>query len=215
MRRGDDAWWRADIDLAPGDRYGFLLDDDATPLPDPRGRRLPDGIHGPSAVVDPAVFADAGDRQEAERIRPHAAAMRKAIMSAVERSIRRDLSPPFVPVALFGEEQPYHPITGTKMGSYYNLMAPYVLGSGVFPAKSAAADALNLTADRLNKLGLLDEVIEEPLGGAHRDAATIAERVKAAVLRHLDELEAIPREELKMARAKRLASFGVFSESAP
>jgi maltooligosyltrehalose trehalohydrolase len=54
-------WWRADVELAPGDRYGFLLDDDETPLPDPRGRRLADGIHGPSMVVDPAVFAGAGD----------------------------------------------------------------------------------------------------------------------------------------------------------
>ncbi|MGN6325261.1 malto-oligosyltrehalose trehalohydrolase [Pseudolysinimonas sp.] len=61
MRRGDGDVWHADVELAPGDRYGFLLDDDETPLPDPRGRRLADGIHGPSTVVDPAVFADAGD----------------------------------------------------------------------------------------------------------------------------------------------------------
>ena len=102
--------------------------------------------------------------------------------------------------------------------STYSVISPEGCASILWKSqdkKEAAADALNLTADRLNKLGLLDEVIEEPLGGAHRDAATIAERVKAAVLRHLDELEAIPREELKMARAKRLASFGVFSESAP
>jgi acetyl-CoA carboxylase carboxyl transferase subunit alpha len=79
--------------------------------------------------------------------------------------------------------------------------------------KEAAADALNLTADRLNKLGLVDEVIEEPLGGAHRDAAATAARLKAAVVKHLEELEAIPREELKVARAKKIASFGVYSES--
>ncbi len=54
-------WWQADVELAPGDRYGFLLDDDEAPLPDPRGRRLPDGIHGPSMVVDPALFVGAGD----------------------------------------------------------------------------------------------------------------------------------------------------------
>src|SRR6202790_2424461 len=63
--------------------------------------------------------------------------------------------------------------------------------------KEAAADALNLTADRLGKLGLVEEVIEEPLGGAHRDAVTMAGRLKAAVIRYLDELEAIPLEELK------------------
>jgi len=57
----DDGWWEAEVELAPGERYGFLLDDDETPLPDPRGRRLADGIHGPSMVIDPAVFAGAGD----------------------------------------------------------------------------------------------------------------------------------------------------------
>nr|WP_284255731.1 malto-oligosyltrehalose trehalohydrolase [Pseudolysinimonas kribbensis] len=60
MRRDPDAWWRADVDLAPGSRYGFVLDDDPAPVPDPRGRALPDGVDGPSAVVDPAVFESAG-----------------------------------------------------------------------------------------------------------------------------------------------------------
>ena len=58
-------------------------------------------------------------------------------------------------------------------------------------------------------------MIEEPLGGAHRDAVTTAERVKAALVHYLDELEVIPRDELKVARATKIAAFGVFSESAP
>jgi maltooligosyltrehalose trehalohydrolase len=61
MVRGDDAWWRADVTLDPGDRYGFLLDGDERPLPDPRGRALFDGIDGPSTVVHPRVFEHAGD----------------------------------------------------------------------------------------------------------------------------------------------------------
>ena len=77
-----------------------------------------------------------------------------------------------------------------------------------------AAEALNLTADRLLKLGLVDEVIEEPLGGAHRDPAEIAARLKAAIIRHLDELDAIPRDQLRAARAEKIAGFGVFSETA-
>jgi acetyl-CoA carboxylase carboxyl transferase subunit alpha len=56
-------------------------------------------------------------------------------------------------------------------------------------------------------------VIEEPLGGAHRDAATMADRLKTAILRHLDALEPIPRDELRNARSKKIASFGVYSES--
>src|SRR5277367_635329 len=102
--------------------------------------------------------------------------------------------------------------------STYSVISPEGCASILWKSqdkKEAAADALNLTADRLNKLGLLDEVIEEPLGGAHRDPAETALRLKAAITRHLDELELIPRDELKVQRAARIASFGVFSESAP
>jgi acetyl-CoA carboxylase carboxyl transferase subunit alpha len=100
--------------------------------------------------------------------------------------------------------------------STYSVISPEGCASILWKSqekKEAAADALNLTADRLNKLGLVDQVIEEPLGGAHRDAASTAARLKAAVVKHLDDLEAIPREELKVARAKRIAAYGVFSES--
>jgi len=100
--------------------------------------------------------------------------------------------------------------------STYSVISPEGCASILWKSqdkKEAAADALNLTADRLNKLGLVDEVIEEPLGGAHRDAVTMAGRLKAAVIRHLDELEAIPREELKALRTKKIESFGVFSET--
>ena len=102
--------------------------------------------------------------------------------------------------------------------STYSVISPEGCASILWKSqdkKEAAADALNLTADRLNKLGLVDEVIEEPLGGAHRDAAATAERVKAALVHHLDELEVISREDLKVSRAKKIAAFGVFSESAP
>src|SRR6185437_11045516 len=100
--------------------------------------------------------------------------------------------------------------------STYSVISPEGCASILWKSqdkKEAAADALNLTADRLNKLGLIDEVIEEPLGGAHRDAVAIAASLKSALIRHLDELEQVPREELKLARAKKIASFGVFSES--
>ena len=54
--------------------------------------------------------------------------------------------------------------------------------------------------------------MEEPLGGAHRDPLETAQRLKAAIIRHLDFLEAMPRDELRAARSARIASFGVFSE---
>ena len=100
--------------------------------------------------------------------------------------------------------------------STYSVISPEGCASILWKSqdkKEAAADALNLTADRLNKLGLVDEVIEEPLGGAHRDAAATAASLKTAILHYLQELDGIPREELKVARATKIAGFGVFSES--
>jgi len=100
--------------------------------------------------------------------------------------------------------------------STYSVISPEGCASILWKSqdkKEAAAEALNITADRLAKLGLLDEVIEEPLGGAHRDAAAMSASLKAALLKHLDGLESIPRDELRAARSRRIASFGVFSES--
>ncbi|WP_122816012.1 malto-oligosyltrehalose trehalohydrolase [Nocardioides pantholopis] len=66
MRRGEDGWWTpasAVPDVpAEGLDYGYLIDDDETPRPDPRSRRQPDGVHGRSRTFDPGAFAwtDAG-----------------------------------------------------------------------------------------------------------------------------------------------------------
>jgi maltooligosyltrehalose trehalohydrolase len=57
MTPGADGWWRATVDgSGPGTSYAFLLDDDETPLPDPRSRWQPDGVHGTSRLYDPAAF---------------------------------------------------------------------------------------------------------------------------------------------------------------
>jgi maltooligosyltrehalose trehalohydrolase len=52
MQRGDDDWWRITVDCAPDARYGFVLDDDPTVLPDPRSARQPDGVHQRSQLWD-------------------------------------------------------------------------------------------------------------------------------------------------------------------
>ncbi|MEI6252725.1 MAG: malto-oligosyltrehalose trehalohydrolase [Mycobacteriaceae bacterium] len=61
MTRGDDGWWRAEVDCPPGVRYGFVLDDDPTVLPDPRSARQPDGVHQRSQLWDArrAAWTDA------------------------------------------------------------------------------------------------------------------------------------------------------------
>ena len=100
--------------------------------------------------------------------------------------------------------------------STYSVISPEGCASILWKSqdkKEAAAEALNMTADRLSKLGLVDEVIEEPLGGAHRDPAAMSVSLKAALLKHLEALESIPRDELRAARSRKIASFGVFSES--
>ncbi|WP_167102313.1 malto-oligosyltrehalose trehalohydrolase [Mycobacterium sp. DL592] len=53
MTRGADDWWRAEVDCAPDARYGFVLDEDPTVLPDPRSARQPDGVHERSQLWDP------------------------------------------------------------------------------------------------------------------------------------------------------------------
>ncbi|QNI06817.1 malto-oligosyltrehalose trehalohydrolase [Mycobacterium kubicae] len=54
MSRSDDGWWHTTVDAAPDARYGFVLDDDETVLPDPRSARQPDGVHERSQFWDPA-----------------------------------------------------------------------------------------------------------------------------------------------------------------
>ena len=100
--------------------------------------------------------------------------------------------------------------------STYSVISPEGCASILWKSadkKEAAAEALGLTAERLLQLKLVDEVIEEPLGGAHRDHALISERLKAALERHLSELEAIPADELRAQRSAKISSFGVFSET--
>ncbi len=60
MEQSADGWWRATVDAAPDARYGFVLDDEAQVLPDPRSARQPDGVHARSQLWDPstAVWTD-------------------------------------------------------------------------------------------------------------------------------------------------------------
>nr|PZN60909.1 MAG: acetyl-CoA carboxylase carboxyl transferase subunit alpha [Pseudomonadota bacterium] len=98
----------------------------------------------------------------------------------------------------------------------YSVISPEGCASILWKSadkKEAAAEAMGLTAARLRELDLVDEVLAEPLGGAHRDPAAMALTVKDAILRHLDELSRLSTAELLAQRAERLASFGVYSEA--
>ncbi len=71
-----------------------------------------------------------------------------------------------------------------------------------------AAQAMGITAERLQELGFVDTLIEEPLGGAHRHPVTTAERVRESLLASLERLEAIDTDQLLERRYERLMSYG-------
>ncbi|HEY8506510.1 MAG TPA: acetyl-CoA carboxylase carboxyltransferase subunit alpha, partial [Gemmataceae bacterium] len=81
--------------------------------------------------------------------------------------------------------------------------------------KPRAAEALKITADHLAKLGVIDEVIPEPLGGAHRDHREMANTLKSYLTRYLRELRSIPTEELLAARYQKFRRMGVLLEPEP
>ena len=76
-----------------------------------------------------------------------------------------------------------------------------------------AADALSITAPRLLELGLIDKVVREPLGGAHRNPHSMAVRLKAVLLGQLNSLEQLDTATLLEQRYQRLRSYGAFKVS--
>jgi acetyl-CoA carboxylase carboxyl transferase subunit alpha len=77
----------------------------------------------------------------------------------------------------------------------------------------AAAEAMGITADRIREQGFLDEVVREPLGGAHRDFSTTALNLKETLARHLDSLKNLDTHTLLEHRYQRIMNFGVFEEA--
>jgi acetyl-CoA carboxylase carboxyl transferase subunit alpha len=100
--------------------------------------------------------------------------------------------------------------------SIYSVISPEGCASILWKSAERAEDAaesMRITADSLSKFGLVDEVLEEPLGGAHRSPKEAAEVLRNALIKNLDELEAMSTEQLLEARQRRLASFGQFKEA--
>lgn len=73
-----------------------------------------------------------------------------------------------------------------------------------------AAEQLGLTAKRLHELGLIDKIVREPIGGAHRNPKQMATRLKAVLLNELDALENVPTAELLQRRYERLRGYGAY-----
>ena len=75
-----------------------------------------------------------------------------------------------------------------------------------------AATALGITSKSLKKLGLVDEIIPEPLGGAHKEPDEVAVQIADCIEKQLDQLEPLTSEELVKSRCERLLSYGEFQE---
>jgi acetyl-CoA carboxylase carboxyl transferase subunit alpha len=100
--------------------------------------------------------------------------------------------------------------------SIYSVISPEGCASILWRDRSRnvqAADALRLAAEDLLKLGVVDEVLPEPMGGAHRDPEVAAATVKQAVIRHLDRLSALPPGEILAARRLKYRSMGVYTSA--
>jgi acetyl-CoA carboxylase carboxyl transferase subunit alpha len=99
--------------------------------------------------------------------------------------------------------------------SIYSVISPEGCASILWKSAdkaSEAAEAMGITAERLKSLGLIDAVLKEPLGGAHREPENMAATVKKALLENLSRLERLSMDELLEARYKRFTSFGSFKE---
>jgi acetyl-CoA carboxylase carboxyl transferase subunit alpha len=99
--------------------------------------------------------------------------------------------------------------------SIYSVISPEGCASILWRdgKKSAlAAEALKLTAPDLEALGVIDAVLDEPLGGAHRDPEAAARTLKDALRRHLEALSGVSPNELVERRLERYRRMGVFQE---
>jgi len=76
-----------------------------------------------------------------------------------------------------------------------------------------AAEAMRITADSLSQFGLVDEVLKEPLGGAHRDLPAMADVIRNALLKHLADVDKLGMDELLVQRQRRINGFGQFREA--
>jgi acetyl-CoA carboxylase carboxyl transferase subunit alpha len=100
--------------------------------------------------------------------------------------------------------------------AYYSVISPEGCAAILWKDRSAAgraAEALKITARDLKELGLVDEIIPEPLGGAHNDPLETAESLKISLLKNLAEILALSTAERMKARYKKFRAFGHVQET--
>jgi len=97
----------------------------------------------------------------------------------------------------------------------YSVISPEGCSTILWKSAEKAEDAavaMGITSDRLKELGLIDQIVNEPLGGAHRDVDAMANNLKSALLENLEVLESISLDKLLDNRYERLMQYGNFEE---
>jgi acetyl-CoA carboxylase carboxyl transferase subunit alpha len=100
----------------------------------------------------------------------------------------------------------------------YSVISPEGCASILWKTSERAADAaeaLGLTAHRLKAMGLIDKIINEPLGGAHRDPKQMATMLKRALADSLRQFHGMKTKDLIAARHEKLMGYGKFKETTP
>jgi acetyl-CoA carboxylase carboxyl transferase subunit alpha len=100
--------------------------------------------------------------------------------------------------------------------AYYSVISPEGCAAILWKDRAAApkaAEALRITAKDLSELGLVDEIVPEPLGGAHNDLTGMAETLKAALTANLDDLKKHPASERLKSRYQKYRAYGKFVET--
>jgi acetyl-CoA carboxylase carboxyl transferase subunit alpha len=100
--------------------------------------------------------------------------------------------------------------------SIYSVISPEACASILWKKREKAmdvAEALKMTAQDLLKLKIIDEMVKEPLGGAHRDYVQAAHIIRRVIRRHIAELQSIPLDELLLKRYEKYRRIGVYKEA--
>src|SRR3989344_4726173 len=94
----------------------------------------------------------------------------------------------------------------------YSVISPEGCASILWRSADKAADAMGITADRLSRMGLVDEIVPEPLGGAHRDTDATARALKFFLVAAVNDICGTPIERLLERRYERLMQYGELEE---
>jgi acetyl-CoA carboxylase carboxyl transferase subunit alpha len=100
--------------------------------------------------------------------------------------------------------------------TWYSVISPESCSSILWRSwdfKEQAAEALKLTATDMKSYGMVDDIIKEPVGGAHSDSLSMAKKIKKVILDSIEELETLPKDILLTKRIEKFSGMGVFQES--